>query len=620
MRKVLKLMQILLAEAPILILLLPKSRTGALIAGCLFLFGAVLFFLRDLQPSDREEAGSIAVRVAVCVILGSLFYLRWYGANRIRTAAELFHFSPKQFCCLISAVLGFFASFSLRFLFRFFPRTGFLKRHEEFTVILFLLAAAAAVITAASACSPLYPINDWVDPNTMLTVGKGMLKGMVPYRDLYEQKGPLLLGIHALGAFISSSDFLGIWLIEIAACFFCLLIQYRILSVWMGKKALAVIPIAALLTYISPAFVKGDSAEELALPLLSYAVYVGVLSIKRKELPSVRDCFFIGVTSSCILWIKYSLLGFYLGWFLFFSLIALKEKRIRQLLQMALSIFGGVVTMSVPVFLYFLVNRALKIFAECYFLNNIRYYPALGSAEGPFRFLINLWNGLLLFIETNPLILIFFLVSVIWNFLRHERRIALFQLLTFGTGFCLIFMNGTSFIYYTFIFAAFWGTALARINDVTLFSKTFRPEAVSVSFFVSLGVLLIFSPNIYMLAYEKKDYPQYKVMEVIRDSGIEDPSLLHFGLLDDGFNLTSDLVPRERFFCTFNLLLPEMKSEQQRYIDEAIPDFAVTCHVPLIESENYELIGEYPGYFTADGDTSQFFLYQKVTSESDRSS
>ena len=620
MRKILKLMQILLSEVPLLILLLPKNRTGALAAGCLYFLSAFLFFSRKSLRSDEDSVGSVAFRVVICMTLGTFFFLRWYGTGRIRMIAEIFHFSHKQFCGLITVLLCFAASFSLRFLSRFLPCTGLGKRYDHVKTFLFLLCTAAAVITFASACSPLYPINDWVDPNTMFTVGKGMLKGMVPYRDLYEQKGPLLLGIHALGAFISSSDFLGIWLIEIAACFFYLLIQYRILSGFMGKRALVLIPIIALLTYISPAFVKGDSAEELALPLLSYAVYVGMISIKRKALPSFRECFFIGVTSACILWMKYSLLGFYIGWFLFFLIIALIEKRIGYLLRMVLSILGGVFIMSIPVFLYFLMNHAVEIFAECYFLNNIRYYPALGSAEGPFRFLINLWNGLLMFFGSNPLILVFFLISVILNCLRHNRKIALFQLLTFGMGFCLIFMNGTSFIYYTFIFAGFWGMLLVWANGFSLFSEKCHPEAASVSFFVCLGALLIFSPNIYMLSYEKKDYPQYKVKDVIRNSGIENPSLLHFGLLDDGFNLTSDLIPQERFFCTFNLLLPEMTSEQQRYIDEAVPDFAVTCHVPLIESENYKMIGEYPGYFMADGDTSQFFLYQKVPAEEDPSS
>ena len=38
----------------------------------------------------------------------------------------------------------------------------------------------------------LYSFNDWVDGNAFFTMGKGMVNGLVPYKDLFEQKGPLL--------------------------------------------------------------------------------------------------------------------------------------------------------------------------------------------------------------------------------------------------------------------------------------------------------------------------------------------------------------------------------------------------------------------------------------------
>ena len=52
--------------------------------------------------------------------------------------------------------------------------------------------AAFVMILLCSKSSPLYPMNDWVDVNCFFTVGRGMLHGLVPYRDLYEQKGDLL--------------------------------------------------------------------------------------------------------------------------------------------------------------------------------------------------------------------------------------------------------------------------------------------------------------------------------------------------------------------------------------------------------------------------------------------
>ena len=65
-----------------------------------------------------------------------------------------------------------------------------------------------------SKSSPLYPMNIWPDVNCFFTVGKSMVHGMVPYRDLYEQKGPILYFLYALAALISESSFVGAYILD----------------------------------------------------------------------------------------------------------------------------------------------------------------------------------------------------------------------------------------------------------------------------------------------------------------------------------------------------------------------------------------------------------------------
>ena len=59
----------------------------------------------------------------------------------------------------------------------------FLKKHA-FLLLCFL--AAAMYLLFSSKSSPMYPMNDWVDVNCFYTMGKSLLAGLVPYRDLYE--------------------------------------------------------------------------------------------------------------------------------------------------------------------------------------------------------------------------------------------------------------------------------------------------------------------------------------------------------------------------------------------------------------------------------------------------
>ena len=77
------------------------------------------------------------------------------------------------------------------------------RRRQDAQVLAYALLIAAAVLFFCSKSSFGYPINDWSDANIYFTIGKGMTRGQVVYRDLYDHKGPLLYALHALCALIS---------------------------------------------------------------------------------------------------------------------------------------------------------------------------------------------------------------------------------------------------------------------------------------------------------------------------------------------------------------------------------------------------------------------------------
>ena len=54
-----------------------------------------------------------------------------------------------------------------------------------------------------------------------------MFNGKVPYKDLFEQKGPLLYLIYGIGYLISHDTFLGVYLLEV--------ISYTILAIFFLK-------------------------------------------------------------------------------------------------------------------------------------------------------------------------------------------------------------------------------------------------------------------------------------------------------------------------------------------------------------------------------------------------
>ena len=84
-------------------------------------------------------------------------------------------------------------------------------------LLLFSLLLSFLFLGLCSKNSPLYPMNIWPDVNCFFTVGKSMVHGMIPYRDLYEQKGPILYFIYALAALISEHSFVGAYILDAIA-------------------------------------------------------------------------------------------------------------------------------------------------------------------------------------------------------------------------------------------------------------------------------------------------------------------------------------------------------------------------------------------------------------------
>ena len=139
----------------------------------------------------------------------------------------------------------------------------------------FLILTATVTITIVSTCSPLYPFNPWDDANCFFTVGRGIIHGLVPYRDLYEQKGPVLYFIYALAALISEKSFIGAWLVEcfMASVFAVFSWKTAKLFTEPSKFAMALVPLFLGLTYTTRLFNFGGNAEEICFPRLTVALY-----------------------------------------------------------------------------------------------------------------------------------------------------------------------------------------------------------------------------------------------------------------------------------------------------------------------------------------------------------
>ena len=101
---------------------------------------------------------------------------------------------------------------------------------KKILIIIYLFLISFIILMFSSKNSFLYPFNDWVDANAFFTVGKSMFHGIVPYKDIFEQKGPLLYLIYGFASLISFKTFFGVFILEVLFWTVALIYFYKILK------------------------------------------------------------------------------------------------------------------------------------------------------------------------------------------------------------------------------------------------------------------------------------------------------------------------------------------------------------------------------------------------------
>lgn len=462
----------------------------------------------------------------------------------------------------------------------------------------------------------LYRINDWVDANAFFTVGKGMVRGDIPYLDLFEQKGPLLYLIYGLGSLISYKSFLGVFLLEVVSFSIFLYYAYKTISLFFDeKKAYFILPIFILCIVTLNSFSHGGSAEEFSLPFLMMSLYYLVLYLKSKNiLISKKTVFLVGFLAGCILWIKYTLLGFWFGWMLcIFGFECYHGKYKEAFLNCFIFLFG-MFAATIPWLIYFGINNALNSLWDVYFIVNINAYPkSLSLLDKIFKTFGLLYKNLFFNIRTFLGIIVGFICLFIRGDCWGKRGSNLALLTCLLTTGIFIYIGGTNYHYYPFILSPF-----LLVGFMVLFSylKNIKwARFIIPCLSLSLIMTYILCGNTKMIKLKKEDYAQHRFAKIIRQSS--DKTLLNYGFLDGGFYTAVGDRPKFYYFMKNNISYqkyPEMMNSQKEYVKQKNPHYVVIKNtlssdsVRLIE-QNYKLIDKYSQRYQTKKIT--YLLYER---------
>ena len=568
-----------------------------------------------LKDEDGGELQLISLESVLTLIVSILifyvFYFKWSSSSLLESICSIIGLPLIPVVIaggLVLSVLSFYSLYlgirrMLASLKEDWEETEEFGRKEKILAIVLSIVSAFGVIAVVSKSSFIYPFNDWNDANCFFTVGKSMVNGIVPYRDLLEQKGPLLYLMHGLAWFVSHDSFFGVYVLESICASFFLYYTYKTVRLYAGKNALFIIPLLSAVCYTAFTFKDGDSAEELSLPFVAASIFIILKAMKENKNVERKGLIWIGILAGCVFWIKFSLIGMYIGWFIVYAVVSLVRKEIKELFASIMYIILGVLIATLPFVVYFGANRAIIDWLKVYIYDNIFLY-----SEDKIGVSLALRFGFSQFAEKNKTIFNFCAAAILISFCARKRINSFYIPMMIAFEFILIFMGGKHYRYYSFVMNAF--IALGAICFYKLFYKQF-PKWIEKRGFI--GVLTLFcvlfsfylTPNRYLFGINREELPQYHFAEIMHEEK-DDPTLLNYRCLDGGFYTAGNIFPTCKAFCKLNMDLQEMYDLQDHYAKEGLCDFIV-CKLEF-ELEKYELIETMT--FPYNDTTQTFYLYK----------
>lgn len=340
------------------------------------------------------------------------------------------------------------------------------KKLYNLFVVMFLTLIAFVCMAVASKNSFLYQFNESLDVNVFVVTVRGMMKGQILYKDIYDHKGPLLYFIYLLGMWIKSDSFVGIYIVESIFFSLYLYFAYKIAKLYTKNEyvALGITVVTAIVSSGNDAIHGGGQCEELALPFLAIIIYNVLLHFRNvypKEI-ATKSVVVIGVCSSIVFWMKYSLLGIVAGLVLAIVILQIKNKQIRLIWKYIVEFVAGFVAGTIPVLIYFVATNSIGDLFEVYFYDNIFKYSGIDfSAKVTLRYLFFYERSLRL--RLIPLLCV--LGTVAFCFLLYDKlkKSEMFALMCMLIGMSLGVVSGQVWTYSTEIFCVFSSVAISLL-------------------------------------------------------------------------------------------------------------------------------------------------------------
>lgn len=208
-----------------------------------------------------------------------------------------------------------------------------------------------------------------IDSAVFIYIAKGMMRGLMPYVDMFDHKGPLMYLSQYLGL-QTGLGVAGIWLLEATLFTGAVCIAFKNLRQLFGRA------VAWVYAFLHIAFFVltcecGDTTESWALP---FVTLTAINLVKQIKLGYSRwDDFVVGVGVGAILLLRPNMVAAGIVYCFYVLVAAIQAKDIRRFLTQAVAVASGMVMVLLPVFVWLTLKGALVEMWKDYIIFNLAY-------------------------------------------------------------------------------------------------------------------------------------------------------------------------------------------------------------------------------------------------------
>jgi len=224
---------------------------------------------------------------------------------------------------------------------------------------LFIIAIAIAL---SSTYNPFNLRRMHVDSSVYITISQGITRGLLPYRDFVDNKGPLTYFISVLGLFFGG--FTGVWIIEIIVIFVSVLFAYKT-ALFFGSHFQAILGVIFGFVLLIVFFSVNAGTEEYSLPFLMISLYIYTkYYFSEKHEINVFELITLGICFASAILIKLNMFPLWAGFCFIIFLENLLKQRYILLLKYLLLFCIGILIIFIPVFIYLKTNVIISLFYD----------------------------------------------------------------------------------------------------------------------------------------------------------------------------------------------------------------------------------------------------------------